>query len=88
MNPGRETVSHQLKLMDSKCRFCAGPDEHIAATSCLSFFGPQTRTPMLDPLQSNSIPTPKQKNQKKEMKVSESELGRLAIRVSGKNLTL
>lgn len=51
-----ETFDHQLKLMDSKCKFEANPAEHMFATSCLIFFGPQTRTPTLDSFCSNSIP--------------------------------
>lgn len=47
---------HQSKLIDSKCKFLAKPEAHMLATSCLIFFGPQTRTPTSDPLQSNSIP--------------------------------
>lgn len=46
---------YQLKLIDLKCMFFAKPDEQIAATSCLIFFGPLTRTPMLDPSLSESI---------------------------------
>ncbi|KAG5558639.1 hypothetical protein RHGRI_008550 [Rhododendron griersonianum] len=36
--------SHQLKLIDLKCRLSDSWDEQIAATSCLIFFGPLTRT--------------------------------------------
>lgn len=46
---------YQLKLIDLKCMFFAKPDEQIAATSCLIFFGPLTRTPMLDPSLSKII---------------------------------
>lgn len=46
---------YQLKLIDSKCMFFAKPDEQIAATSCLIFFGSLTRTPILDPSLSESI---------------------------------
>lgn len=46
---------HQLKLMDSKCKFLDNPDEQTAATSPLIFFGPLTRTPMLDSSISISI---------------------------------
>lgn len=42
--------------MDSKCRLSAKPDEQIAATSCLIFLGPLTRTPTLDPAHSDIIP--------------------------------
>lgn len=48
-------ISHQLKLRDSKCRLSGKPDEQMAATSCLIFHGPLTRTPMLDPAHSDII---------------------------------
>lgn len=46
---------HQLKLMDSKCRLSAKPDEQILATSCLIFLGPHTNTPTSDSLDPNRI---------------------------------
>lgn len=49
-------LNHQLKLRDSKCKFSAKLDEQAAATSCLIFFGPHTRTPTLGSLHSNKIP--------------------------------
>lgn len=50
-------VNHQVKLMDSKCRFSTKPDEQMAATSCLKVFGPEATTPTLAPLTSSKIPT-------------------------------
>lgn len=50
------TRNHQLKLMDSKWRFSVTPEEQMRATSCLISFGPQTRTPILDPLHFDIIP--------------------------------
>lgn len=46
---------HQLKLMDSKRKSYVEQDLQIDATSCLISLGPLTRTPMLDPLQLESI---------------------------------
>lgn len=50
-----EARNYQLKLIDSNCKLSARPEEHMAATSCLIFFGPQTRTPTLVSLHSNNI---------------------------------
>lgn len=55
-NRYKQCIDHQLKLIDSKCRFSAEAEAHTLATSCLIVLGPQTATPTSDPLQSRSIP--------------------------------
>ena len=49
------------------------------ATSCLSFLGPQARTPMLDPFNSNKIPA---KEKEKEAKKKKNNINVLHLQYS------